>query len=74
MSAVANAVRSWLDSSPYARRLGIETVAVGDGQAELRLPYRPELATLGDIVDGGQLSYPEGRQVATASALLFGPP
>jgi uncharacterized protein (TIGR00369 family) len=49
-------VRGWLEHSPFASHLGIELVWVGDGEAELRLPYRPELATMGDVVHGGAIS------------------
>jgi uncharacterized protein (TIGR00369 family) len=49
-------VRGWLEHSPFANHLGIELVSLGDGKAELRLPYRPELATMGDVVHGGAIS------------------
>lgn len=49
-------VRGWLENSPYATHLGIELVSVAGGEAELRLPFRPELATVGDVVHGGAIS------------------
>jgi uncharacterized protein (TIGR00369 family) len=49
-------VRGWLEHSPFARHLGIEVVSFGAGEAELRLPFRPELATMGDVVHGGAIS------------------
>jgi uncharacterized protein (TIGR00369 family) len=55
MSA-ADLVRGWLEHSPFAGHLGIELVSLEDGEAELRLPYRSELATMGDVVHGGAIS------------------
>lgn len=49
-------VRGWLEHSPFATHLGLELISVGDGEAELRLPFRPELATMGDVVHGGAIS------------------
>jgi uncharacterized protein (TIGR00369 family) len=48
-------VRGWLEHSPFAMHLGIELISLGDGEAELRLPFRPELATMGDVVHGGAI-------------------
>jgi uncharacterized protein (TIGR00369 family) len=56
MSPATELVRGWLEHSPFAGHLGIELVELGEGQAELRLPYRPELATMGDVVHGGAIS------------------
>jgi uncharacterized protein (TIGR00369 family) len=49
-------VRGWLENSPFAGHLGIELASLGEGEAELRLPYRSELATMGDVVHGGAIS------------------
>lgn len=49
-------VRGWLEHSPFARHLGIELASLNGGEAELRLPFRDELATLGDVVHGGAIS------------------
>ena len=56
MTPAAQLVRGWLEHSPFAGHLGIELVSVEDGEAELHLPFRPELATMGDIVHGGAIS------------------
>jgi len=56
MTAAEDLVRGWLEHSPFATHLGIELITVGDGEAELRLPFRPDLATMGDIVHGGAIS------------------
>ena len=52
----ADLVRGWLEHSPFAAHLGIELASLGDGESELRLPYRPELATVGDVVHGGAIA------------------
>jgi uncharacterized protein (TIGR00369 family) len=56
MTPAEDLVRGWLEHSPFAVHLGIELVSLGDGEAELRLPYRHELATMGDVVHGGAIS------------------
>ena len=56
MTPAADLVRGWLEHSPYAAHLGIELVSLGEGEAELRLPFRDELATMGDVVHGGAIS------------------
>jgi uncharacterized protein (TIGR00369 family) len=56
MTGAEDLVRGWLEHSPFAAHLGIELVSLADGEAELRLPYRPELATMGDVVHGGAIS------------------
>ena len=52
----ADLVRGWLEHSPFAAHLGIELVSLGEGEAELRLPFCDELATMGDVVHGGAIS------------------
>jgi len=54
--SASDLVRGWLEHSPFAGHLGIELVELGEGEAELRLPFRPELATMGDVVHGGAIS------------------
>ncbi|HEX6117575.1 MAG TPA: PaaI family thioesterase [Solirubrobacterales bacterium] len=56
MTPAADLVRGWLEHSPFAGHLGIELVSLGEGEAELRLPFREELATMGDVVHGGAIS------------------
>ena len=63
-----NLVRGWLEHSPFAGHLGIELVSLGDGEAELRLPFRQELATMGDVVHGGAISS-IGDTAAAAAAV-----
>jgi uncharacterized protein (TIGR00369 family) len=49
-------VRGWLEHSPFASNLGIRVEELGEGQAELTLPYDEKLTTVGDIVHGGAIS------------------
>jgi uncharacterized protein (TIGR00369 family) len=56
MPTRAEIMRAFIPASPFAKELGIELVAVGDDRAELRLPYEPRLATIGDVVHGGAIA------------------
>ena len=49
-------IRGFIPESPLVRHLGIEVKALEPDLAELLLPYRPELATMGDIVHGGAIA------------------
>ena len=49
-------MRAFIPASPFAQELGIELVELGDDHAELRLPWAPRLATMGDIVHGGAIA------------------
>jgi uncharacterized protein (TIGR00369 family) len=49
-------IRQFIPSSPLVQLLGMELVAIEDGRAELRMPFRPELATIGDTVHGGAIA------------------
>jgi uncharacterized protein (TIGR00369 family) len=52
----AETVQAFVPASPFAARLGLEVVAIGDDRAELRMPWRPEHATMGDVVHGGAVA------------------
>jgi uncharacterized protein (TIGR00369 family) len=52
----AELIRAFLPASPFARELGIELVELRPGHAELRLPWAPRLATMGDVVHGGAVA------------------
>ena len=45
-----------MPASPFAGELGVRLDHVGDDEAVLVLPFRPELATMGDVVHGGAIS------------------
>jgi uncharacterized protein (TIGR00369 family) len=49
-------IRNFIPESPLVRHLGIELKTLEPDLAELLLPYRPELATMGDIVHGGAIA------------------
>ena len=46
----------FIPSSPLVGLLGIRISSLGDGEAVLELPYRPELTTIGDTVHGGAIA------------------
>lgn len=46
-------MRQFVAASPFARMVGLEIVALEADRARLRLPYRDELATVGNLVHGG---------------------
>ncbi len=49
-------IAQFVPSSPFVRLLGIELVEVGTDRAVVRLPFRPELTTIADVVHGGALA------------------
>jgi uncharacterized protein (TIGR00369 family) len=56
MSSPEAAVVEIIGRSPFAKRLGIQVEAVGEGIVRARLPYDPGNTTVGDQVHGGALS------------------
>jgi uncharacterized protein (TIGR00369 family) len=56
-------MRQFIPNSPFAARVGIEIDTLEPGRAVLRLPYREENATMGDLVHGGAI----GALVDTAA-------
>jgi len=49
-------IQGFIPSSPLVGLLGIELAEIEPDRAVLRLPYRPELATIGDVVHGGAIA------------------
>ena len=49
-------IQSFIPDSPLVALLGIELAEIELDRAVLRLPYRPELATIGDVVHGGAIA------------------
>ena len=49
-------IREFVPASPFAADLGLRLEQAGDDEAVLVLPFRPELATMGDVVHGGAIS------------------
>ena len=56
MSTRLELIRDFIPQSPLVRHLGIELQSLSTDRAELLLPYRPELATMGDVVHGGAIA------------------
>lgn len=55
-STGSEAMTMFLPNSPYVRHMGIELVEISEGSARLRMPFREELVTVGDMVHGGALA------------------
>jgi uncharacterized protein (TIGR00369 family) len=49
-------IEAFIPSSPLVGHLGIEVVSLEPDVARLRLPFRDELATMGDVVHGGAIA------------------
>src|SRR5918998_2042908 len=49
-------IKAFIPTSPLVGHLGIELVDIELDRAGLRLPFRPELATMGDVVHGGAIA------------------
>ncbi len=48
-------IQQFIPSSPHAAQLGIRLESIGTDEAVLALPFKPELATIGDLVHGGAI-------------------
>jgi uncharacterized protein (TIGR00369 family) len=48
-------IEAFVPHSPHAAALGITLVEVGTDEAVLEMPFKPDLATLGDVVHGGAI-------------------
>jgi len=56
MATRTEVIGEFVPASPFASELGLRLDHVGDDEAVLVLPYRPDLATMGDVVHGGAIS------------------
>lgn len=56
MSRRTDVIRSFVPESPFVGHLGIDLIEVGNDAAELRLPFRDEVVTMGDVVHGGAIA------------------
>jgi uncharacterized protein (TIGR00369 family) len=56
MGSRADLVRAFIPSSPFVGHLGIRLVELGEDRAELVLPFRPDVVTIGDVVHGGAIA------------------
>jgi uncharacterized protein (TIGR00369 family) len=48
-------IEAFIPNSPHAKQLGIRVVSLGTDEAVLELPFKPELATIGEVVHGGAI-------------------
>lgn len=53
---MADVVRGAIVGAPLARLLGVELAELADDLVRVRLPFREELTTLGDLVHGGAVA------------------
>jgi uncharacterized protein (TIGR00369 family) len=49
-------VEAFLPHSPHTGELGIRLESIGTDEAVLELPFKPELATLGELIHGGAIA------------------
>jgi len=49
-------IAQFIPASPLVKHLGIELAKLEPDHAELRLPYKDEVATMGDVVHGGAIA------------------
>jgi uncharacterized protein (TIGR00369 family) len=52
----AEMIRTFVATSPFARRVGLEVVDLLADRAELRLPFDDGNVTVGDVLHGGALA------------------
>ena len=48
-------IEQFIPNSPHAAQLGIRLASIGSDEAVLELPFKPELATIGNVVHGGAI-------------------
>ena len=53
---VANVLAAYVEHSPFAVHLGLRSELVEPDHVRLAMPFREELATVGDLVHGGAIS------------------
>ena len=56
MTTRSDLARAFVPNSPFAQKLGLTIERLDADGAELRMPFDPELATLGDTVHGGAIA------------------
>ena len=49
-------VRAFIPNSPHAAALGISIAEIAPDRAVLEMPFKEDLATMGDVVHGGAIS------------------
>ena len=53
---VAEVLAAYVDHGPFASHLGLRTEKIQPDNVRLALPFREQLATVGDVVHGGAIS------------------
>ena len=53
---MTDVIRGAIVASPLAKLLGVELVDVGDDVVRVRLPFRSEITTIGELVHGGAIA------------------
>jgi uncharacterized protein (TIGR00369 family) len=48
-------IEAFIPNSPHAAELGIRLASIGTDEAVLELPFKPQLATIGEVVHGGAI-------------------
>ena len=56
LASGARQIRQWFDVSPFSQGLGLRIVRLEPELCEMTMPFRPDLATLGDTVHGGAIA------------------
>jgi uncharacterized protein (TIGR00369 family) len=56
MSSAEEIVRTVIVSAPFGQLLGLVAERVEPDRVSVRLPFRPQLTTVGDVVHGGAIS------------------
>ena len=56
VSAGVAHMREFLANSPFVGHLGMRVEAIHPDAVRISMPYRPELATVGDVVHGGAIT------------------
>lgn len=49
-------IQGFLPTSPFVGHVGLELLSLEDGHAELALPFRDEVVTIGQVVHGGAIA------------------
>lgn len=56
VSGGTDLMKAFVPQSPFVAHLGVRVENLTDDEAVLRLPWRPDLATVGDMVHGGAVA------------------
>jgi uncharacterized protein (TIGR00369 family) len=56
MSTLESLIREWIASGPFDQQLGVSVEDLDPDRTAIRLPFRHELTTHGDLVHGGAIA------------------